>query len=86
MRVVLLPLLVDPRPPALRAGRTLCLWAPLRRAPEISPVYRADVKAPRDQQVPQGPREREKGREGTISGLEMSIMGTLRTCHQIQTL
>ncbi|KAI9525958.1 hypothetical protein NQZ68_002506 [Dissostichus eleginoides] len=30
------------------------------------PVYRADVKAPRDQQVPQGPKERE-GREEPLT-------------------
>lgn len=34
----------------------------LRRAPEVSAVYSVDVKAPRDQRVPQGPKERKQSK------------------------
>ena len=50
--------------PALRAWTDAAPVKPRRRrAPEISTVYCADVKAPRDQQVLQGPKEKE-GRVG----------------------
>lgn len=53
--LLLLPL----QPTALR--RFACEQH-LRRAPEVSAVYSVDVKAPRDQRVPQGPKERKQAK------------------------
>lgn len=44
-------------PLQLTALRRFACEQHLRRAPEVSAVYSVDVKAPRDQWVPQGPKE-----------------------------
>lgn len=41
----------------------------LRRAPEVSAVYSVDVKAPRDQRVPPGPKERKQPKPARPSPL-----------------